>query len=152
MVQAINQGINVKTRLTVDIVGALLLRNFTPAQIARTCNVTDSSVSRFIKRNYEKLLPHVDKNDSLLIAKSKNIVNKGFDRINNILDDNNFSKKDLPSLSIATGTMFDKMRILQNKSTGNLQIDALHSRRADRRQRREELLKELSTVRNEPKP
>lgn len=108
------------TRLTIDLVNSLLLRNYNKADIGRLCNLHHTTVGRFIKRHYNKIAPVVDQDNTLLIAKSKRIVNQGFDHINTIMQHSEFNKKDMVQLSITTGTIFDKLRLLQGESTQNV--------------------------------
>jgi predicted transcriptional regulator len=119
-----NTLINLKSKLTVDSINALLLRNLNLTQIADIHGVTPSAVSHYISDHSEEIIYDRENRDLLLVAKTDRLVNKGIDHINNILSSHTgFDKKDLPSLSITTGTIFDKMRILQNKSTQNVSMD-----------------------------
>lgn len=120
-----------KTKLSIDIVNALLLKNYTLSDIARVCNINASSVSRYIQRHYDDIAPIGINDDSLLIAKSKRIVNNGFDKINNIYASNDFNKTDLKAIAVTTGITFDKMRILQGKSTENVEIHSVRSNRKE---------------------
>lgn len=115
--------INLKSKLTVDSINALLLRNLNLKQIAEIHKVTPSAVTHYITDHSDEIIYDRENRDLLLVAKTDRLVNKGLDHINTIYAQSKFDKKDLPSLSITTGTMFDKMRILQNKSTQNVSMD-----------------------------
>lgn len=135
---------NVTITLTPDLINSLIMRNYSNSDIARMTNKHKSTITQYIKRHYDQIMPIVSKNDDLLIAKSKRIVHQGFDNINNIMETNNFDKTDLRSLGISTGIVFDKMRILQGKSTENVEI---HSVRSNRK----EIQKELQDLRHRRK-
>ena len=117
------QGINVRTKLSIDVCNSLLLKGYTVSQIARATLNSPSAVSRFISRNKAKIVyDYRDRND-LLIVKADRIINQGLDQINNIFDTTtDFNKRDLSSLTITTGILFDKLRILQGRSTSNVSI------------------------------
>ena len=86
----------------------------------------------------------IDTSDSILAIKSKHIAVKAQERILKHL--NQSEKKDLFALNAISGTHIDKMRLLSDKSTQNVSIDAIHTRIEDRQKRREELLAELNEV------
>ena len=56
---------------------------------------------------------------------SKHIATKAKERIDNILTVDTFNKKDLVALNITAGTQIDKYRLLSDKSTENVSIDAI---------------------------
>lgn len=119
----IELGINVKTKLTVDICNSLFLKGYTISQIARATSNSPSAVSRFCSRHKDKIVYDYRNRNNLLIVKSDRIVNQGLDTINNILDNTkDFNKRDLSSLTITTGILFDKLRILQGQSTSNISV------------------------------
>ncbi len=138
--------INITTKLSVDSINALLLRNLNLTQIANIHNVTPSAVSHYIKHHKDQIIYDKDNRDLLLTAKADRIVNSGMDHINNILDTHEFKSKDLSQLSMSTGIMFDKMRLLQNKSSNNVSIATVDGNIAERQTQREALQAELADM------
>lgn len=119
----IESGINVRTKLSIDICNSLFLKGYTISQIARVTGNTPAAVSQFVKRNKGKIVYDYRDRNNLLIVKSDRIINQGLDAINNILDNTkDFTKRDLSSLTITTGILFDKLRILQGQSTSNISV------------------------------
>ena len=70
-------------------------------------------------------MPLVDTSDGLSAMMSKHIATKTKERIDNILTVDTFNKKDLVALNITAGTQIDKYRLLSDKSTSNVSIDAI---------------------------
>ena len=70
-------------------------------------------------------MPLVDTSDGLSAMMSKHIATKAKERIDNILTVDTFNKKDLVPLNIVAGTQIDKYRLLSDKSTENVSIDAI---------------------------
>ncbi len=138
--------INLKTKLSVDSINALLLRNLSLTQIANLHQVTVSAVSHYIKAHNDQIIYDKENRDLLLTAKTDRIVNQGFDHINDILSTQEFSKKDLSQLSMSTGIMFDKMRLLQNKSSNNVSIATVDGNMKERQSQREALQAELADM------
>ncbi len=133
-----------KVKLTVPLVASYLARGVKRTKIAEICNVSFQAVYDYCDRHYEELAPLIDTSDSILAIKSKHIAVKAQERILKHL--NQSEKKDLFALNAISGTHIDKMRLLSDKSTQNVSIDAIHTRIEDRQKRREELLAELKTV------
>jgi len=117
-----------KIELTVPIIANLMAQGHRQVDIARICNVSRSSVSGYIKRHYDKLVPLFDNSDRILALKSKHIANQALEKIENIISStNDFNKKDLVGLNITAGTQIDKYRLLSDKSTSNVSIDAVQA-------------------------
>ena len=133
-----------KVKLTVPLVASYLARGVKRTKIAELCNVSFQAVYDYCDRHYEELAPLIDTSDSILAIKSKHIAVKAQERILKHL--NQSEKKDLFALNAISGTHIDKMRLLSDKSTQNVSIDAIHTRIEDRQKRREELLAELNEV------
>ncbi len=133
-----------KVKLTVPLVASYLARGVKRTKIAELCNVSFQAVYDYCDRHYEELAPLIDTSDSILAIKSKHIAVKAQERILKHL--NQSEKKDLFALNAISGTHIDKMRLLSDKSTQNVSIDAIHTRIKDRQKRREELLAELNKV------
>lgn len=125
MINLDNIGIKGKTRLQIDTVNALLLRNHSMSDIARIHGIKPPSVSRFMAKYKDQLAIGVAKYDDLSIAKAMRIVGNGLEVINNIITSTEFNKKDLATLSITIGTIFDKLRLMRGESTQNVAIDVV---------------------------
>ncbi len=146
MLQTVEKLTKEKAPLSVPLIASYLSKHYKPADIARACNVSNEAVSRYIKRHYDELAPLVDSTDGILAMRSKHLANKAQGKIEDILEVDTFNKKDLVPLNIISGTHIDKYRLLSDKSTQNVSIDAVHTRIEDRQKRREELLAELNKV------
>lgn len=119
----IENGINIKTKLTIDICNSLFLKGYTVSQIARATGNSPSAVSKYVSRHKEDIVYDYRDRGNLLTVKADRIVNRSLDAINKILSStNDFGKKDLSSLSVTTGILFDKLRILQGLSTQNISL------------------------------
>ena len=55
-------------------------------------------------------------------------------------------KKDLFAFNAISGTHIDKFRLLSDKSTSNISVDHIQTRRTDRERRRAELQEELKEL------
>lgn len=151
MIQAIeplNELPKTKVALSTPLLASYLSKQYRVTDIAKACNVSKSAVSQAISKRLDQLLPLIDNKDVLSALKAKHIADLAQDKLIKHLP--SATKKQLATLNLISGVHIDKYRLLSDKSTSNVSIDAIHSRREDRQQRREELLKELSTVRNEP--
>ena len=141
-----NTLIQLKVKLSEDSINALLLKNYNLTQIAKAHGVTASAVSHYISKHNKNIMYDPKNRDLLLTAKTNRIVNQGLDHVNDILSSSEFTKKDLSQLSMSTGIMFDKMRILENKSTENVSVNTITTNINERKAKREELLRELESV------
>ncbi len=145
MIQALESlETNHKVKLTVPLVASYLVRGVKRTQIARLCNISNAAVYDYCDRHYEELAPLIDTSDGIMAMKSKHIAEKAQERILVHLKDS--EKKDLFALNAISGTHIDKMRLLSDKSTQNVSIEALHSNIAERQKRRQELLAELGSM------
>lgn len=142
----------VKVRLTVPLVASYLSRGIRQSDIARACNLHTSTVSKYIKTNYDKLGVLIDNTDGLMAMASKHVANMALGRLDNILEHTeNFDKKDLVALNIVSGTQIDKYRLLSDKSTSNVAIDTCKQSLEDLNKREQDLLKKLECVRKPTK-
>jgi hypothetical protein len=135
-----------KVKLTIPLVAGYLSQGYSQGHIARQCKVTSAAVCRFIKRNYDDILPVLDTSDKYLALKAKHLGNKAIDRIDKILDVSDFTKRDLVSLNIVAGTSVDKYRLLTGKSTDNITIHNITDTIDSIKKRKEELQKAIDSI------
>ncbi len=120
---------NHKVKLTVPLIASYLARGVKRTKIAELCNVSFQAVYDYCNRHYEELAPLIDTSDSILAIKSKHIAVKAQERILKHLKKS--EKKDLFALNAISGTHIDKMRLLSDKSTANISIDAIDANIAE---------------------
>ncbi len=125
MIESLEKLSETKVKLSVPLIASFITKRYRQSDIARAWNVSDQAVSSYIKKHYEELLPLVDTSDGLSAMMSKHIATKAKERIDNILTVDTFNKKDLVPLNIVAGTQIDKYRLLSDKSTENVSIDAI---------------------------
>ena len=125
MIESLEKLSETKVKLSVPLIASFIAKQYRQVDIARACNVSDQAVSSYIKKHYEELLPLVDTSDGLSAMMSKHIATKAKERIDNILTVDTFNKKDIVPLNIVAGTQIDKYRLLSDKSTKNVSIDAI---------------------------
>ena len=133
-----------KVKLSVPLIASYLARGVKRTKIAEICNVSFQAVYDYCDRHYEELAPLIDTSDSILAIKSKHIAVKAQERILKHLKKS--EKKDLFALNAISGTHIDKMRLLSDKSTSHISIDAIRSRREDRQKRLAELRAERARL------
>ena len=129
-----------KVKLSVPLIASYLVRGVKRTKIAEICNVFFQAVYDYCDRHYEELAPLIDTSDGILAIKSKHIAVKAQERILKHL--NKSEKKDLFALNAISGTHIDKMRLLSDRSTQNVSIDAVRASRADNAKRLKELQEE----------
>ena len=127
----------VKVPLKIPLIASYLSKGYKAYQIAEVCNVSDSAVSQYIAKYYDKLLPLVDNEDVYNAMQAKYIANLAQERLIEHLP--NSEKKDLFALNAISGTHIDKYRLLSDKSTQNVSMDVIGTRRGDRLKRLQEL-------------
>ncbi len=137
-----------KVKLTVPLVASYLARGVNRTKIAEICNVSFQAVYDYCDRHYEELAPLLDTSDSILAIKSKHIAVKAQERILKHLKKS--EKKDLFALNAISGTHIDKMRLLTDKSTQNVSIDAIETNLTEIRRRKAELLERLKEPTGRP--
>ena len=125
MIQQLEKLSETKVKLSVPLIASFITKQYRQVDIAKACNVSDQAISSYIKRHYDQLLPLIDSSDGLSAMMSKHIATKAKERIDNILTVDTFNKKDLVALNITAGTQIDKYRLLSDKSTENVSIDAI---------------------------
>ena len=133
-----------KVKLTIPLVASYLARGIKRTKIAELCNVSFQAVYDYCDRHYEELAPLIDTSDSILAIKSKHIAVKAQERLLKHLSKS--EKKDLFALNAISGTHIDKFRLLSDKSTSNISVDHIQTRRTDRERRRAELQEELKEL------
>ena len=94
MIQTLETLKNVKVKLSVPLIASYLDKGYTQANIARICNVSYQAVSDYIKRHYDELAPLVDTTDGILAMRSKHLANKAQEKIEGILEVDNFNKRE----------------------------------------------------------
>jgi predicted transcriptional regulator len=139
-----------KVKLSVPLVASYLARGIKRTQIAKLCNISAAAVYDYCDRHYEELAPLIDTSDGIMAMKSKHIAEKAQERILKHLKDS--EKKDLFALNAISGTHIDKMRLLSDKSTQNINMETLNASSQELKIRREELLSRLSTLKRGDNP
>lgn len=134
-----------KVKLTIPLVASYLARGVKRTQIAKICNISNAAVYDYCDRHYEELAPLIDTSDGIMAMKSKHIAEKAQERLLIHLKDS--EKKDLFALNAISGTHIDKMRLLSDKSTHNISMDALHANREELATRRSELQAQIDELR-----
>ena len=115
---------------TEDILGRLKI-GLKPVDIARELDVTPSRVYS-VKKYYKD-----DINTALAINNNINITNYTEDinnnlkcniiRLSNALSNKDLSKAPLGQIAAAIGTLIDKQRLIEGKSTQNIATQVLHN-------------------------
>ena len=141
LVNLVNIEANHKVKLTIPLIASYLKRGATRADIARVCNVSHQAVSDYVQRHHDALAPLVDSSGTYQATKAQHVADMAQDRLIEHLPATD--KKDLIALNAISGTHIDKYRLLSDKSTQNVSVDVVTGNIAERKKRREELLKEL---------
>lgn len=110
-----------KIKLSVPLLTTYLTKGYQIPQIANICNVSRQAIHDYINRHTE-LQPLLE-SDGYMAHKCKAVAGKALGIMDRVLDED-FSKKDLVSLNIMTGTLIDKYRLLSDQSTQNIAVDA----------------------------
>ena len=141
MIQTVEKlrDVKVKVKLSVPLIASFLTKQYRQVDIAKACNVSEQAVSKYIKKHFDELAPLIDTTDGILAMQSKHLANKAQEKIEGILEVDSFNKKDLVPLNIVSGTHIDKYRLLSDKSTQNVSMDVIGTRREDRHKRIDEL-------------
>ena len=141
MIQTVEKLRDVKVivKLSVPLIASFLTKQYRQVDIAKACNVSEQAVSKYIKKHFDELAPLIDTTDGILAMQSKHLANKAQEKIEGILEVDSFNKKDLVPLNIISGTHIDKYRLLSDKSTQNVSMDVIGTRREDRHKRIDEL-------------
>ncbi len=135
-----------KIKLTIPLVANFINQGYTQSDIARMCNISPQAVNSFIDRNKDNVLPLIDIGDNLIALQSKHIATQAIGKIDKILALEKFDKRHLVALNVTAGTQIDKYRLLSGKSTSNVSVDQLVTRKDERNTRKQELMKELQQV------
>ncbi len=114
-----------KVKLSVPLIASYLKRGISRTKIAEICNVSHQAVYNYCDRHYDELAPLIDTTDSLFALQSKHIARKAQERL--LLHLKDTEKKDLFALNAISGTHVDKYRLLSDKSTANVSIDAVRT-------------------------
>ncbi len=146
MIQSLDNLNKLKVKLTVPIIANFILKGLRQADIAKACNVSDQAVSSYIKKHYDEIIPIVDPTDRLMALQAKNTARKALDKIDNIINVEDFTKKDLFPLNVVAGTQIDKYRLLSDKSTANVSIDQVNTNIKEIRARKEVLQVKLKEI------
>ena len=136
-----------KVKLTVPLVASYLARGVKRTKIAEICNISNAAVYEYCDRHYEDLAPLIDTTDGIMAIKSKYIANKAQERILKHLKQT--EKRDLFALNAVSGTHVDKYRLLQDKSTVNVNIDQVNTNINDLINKHQELQARLKVMRGE---
>ena len=140
----------VVVKMTVPLIASFLAKQQRVTDIANTLNQDHSNVSKYIKRHYDKLIPLIDTGDGLSALQSKYIAQRAKDKIDNIFDSPEaFTKKDLIPLTAVSDRHTQQYRLLSDKSTENVSVDAIQGRRTDRSKRLQELRSESLMLKGE---
>ncbi len=133
MLETLNNLTRKKVKLSVPLIACYIAKGYTQADISRLCNVSSSAVSDYIKRHYDELAPLVDSSDNFAAIKAKYVADKAQEKLLEHLPE--ATKKDLFALNAISGTHTDKYRLLSDKSTQNVSIEAIDTRIEDRDKR-----------------
>ena len=137
MTQLENLETKHKVKLSVPLIASYLKRGINRTKIAEICNVSHQAVYDYCDRHYDELAPLIDTTDSLFALQSKHIAQKAQERL--LLHLKDTEKKDLFALNAISGTHTDKYRLLSDKSTQNVSIDAVIADRKEVQARLKEL-------------
>lgn len=121
-----------KVSLSVPLLASYLRRGYRQHQIAEICNVSRQSVSEYIKRYYTDLAPLID-SDAYLAIQAKSLATKAIGRIDELLDREILTKRDLIPLNAISGTHIDKYRLLSGQSTENVSVSISDGEREELR-------------------
>lgn len=103
--------------LSVPIVSALLGRGQTQAQIATMFDISQASVSTYIKRN-KASIGMINNFDSVMINTLKD---KALE-VQQSVNEDDYKKASLSQKAVATGIFIEKARLLEDKSTANVSV------------------------------
>ena len=137
MLETLNNLTRKKVKLSVPLIACYIAKGYTQADISRLCNVSSSAVSDYIKRHYDELAPLVESSDNFAAIKAKYVADKAQENLLEHLPE--ATKKDLFALNAISGTHTDKYRLLSDKSTQNVSIDAVIADRKEVQARLKEL-------------
>ncbi len=144
MIQTLEKFSKIKIKLSVPLISVYIAKGYRQVDIAKDCNISEQAVSNFIKKHRDEIIPLIDTTDGIAAFRAKHIANKVEDKIEDILAVEEFNKKDIGSLTIAYGVHTDKYRLLSDKSTQNVSIDAVVGDRKELAKRKAELLERLA--------
>ena len=123
--------------------------NYNVTSIAKVTGQGHQWVSEFIKKNYDQLMPLIDKQDVYAAMQAKHVAIKAKEKLNDIIDTcNDFNKRDLIPLTAVSDRHTQQYRLLSDKSTQNINIDAVDASLSDLDKQEQQLLKELDELEN----
>ncbi|MHC4270097.1 MAG: hypothetical protein ACYSTS_16760 [Planctomycetota bacterium] len=150
MIQPLENIPKTRVKLTVPLIASYLSCNYNVTSIAKATGQGHQWVSEFIKKNYDALLPLIDKQDVYAAMQAKHVAHKAKEKLNDIIDTcNDFNKRDLIPLTAVSDRHTQQYRLLSDKSTANVSIDQVHANREELRARKEMLLARLKEIRGE---
>ncbi len=126
----------VKVKLSVPLLAAYYSKQYNPTQIAKACNVSQQAVWDYTERHYDELMPLIDNTDVYAAMQAKHVAQKARNELENVIDTcKDFNKKDLIPLTAVSDRHTQQYRLLSDKSTQNVSIDAIDRRIEDRDKR-----------------
>ena len=148
MIQPLENLPKIKTELTVPLIASYLSCGYNITSIGKATGQAYQWVSEYIKKNYDSLLPLIDKQDVYAAMQAKHVAIKAKDKLNDIIDTcKTFDKRDLIPLTAVSDRHTQQYRLLSDKSTANVSIDQIAVSREELRARREVLQAKLKELR-----
>ena len=148
MIQPLENLPKIKTKLTVPLIASYLSCGYNITSIGKATGQAHQWVSEYIKKNYDSLLPLIDKQDVYAAMQAKHVAIKAKDKLNDIIDTcKTFDKRDLIPLTAVSDRHTQQYRLLSDKSTANVSIDQITASREELRARREVLQAKLKELR-----
>ena len=148
MIQPLENLPKIKTKLTVPLIASYLSCGYNITAIGKATGQAHQWVSEYIKKNYDQLMPLIDKQDVYAAMQAKHVAIKAKEKLNDIIDTcKTFDKRDLIPLTAVSDRHTQQYRLLSDKSTANVSIDQIDVSREELRARREVLQAKLKELR-----
>ncbi len=136
MIQILENLPKIRVKLTVPLVASYLSKGYRVTDIAKICNQSHQWVSEYISKHYDELMPLLDNEDVIAAMQAKYISQRARNELENDFDTcNDFTKKDLIPLTAVSDRHTQQYRLLSDKSTSNVSVEAVDARVEDRNKR-----------------
>ncbi len=148
MIQALEQLPRTKVTLTIPLVASYLCCNYKMTHIAKHTGHSHQWVSEFIRKNYDALMPLIDKEDVYAAMQAKHVAKLAKDKLDEVLNTcTDFSKRDLIPLTAVSDRHTQQYRLLSDKSTANIITkESIGSDQDDINQERAQLRQQLAKL------
>jgi hypothetical protein len=137
MIQTLENLPKIKTKLTVPLIASYLSCGYNITSIGKATGQAHQWVSQYIKKNYDELMPLIDKQDVYAAMQAKHVAIKAKEKLNDIIDTcKTFDKRDLIPLTAVSDRHTQQYRLLSDKSTSNVSINQVRNNLTELRARK----------------